>query len=411
MTAVTPRLSKFSRPNVFEIDLGAIARCTRQIRSHIGPDIRFFATLKANAYGYGLLQSARVVLAAGADALSLVSLDDAITLRRDGIEAPILVYAGSVPGKDVVRAVEKYDLIPTLHSEESLAAFARYATREIRVAVKVDVGPERIGVPAEQAVEFIKAVAQCPRLRVEVINAHPNVPGKGNIDACVSWQYRRFVAICEELEQSGIHVRFKVVASSKILRMTGTSMVLNGVDPGAALFSSLEAGQDPDAYQPFRSLKTRLIQARSVFRSDFLEEAPFTIKPGMRLGVIPIGYSDGMHRLNCGEVLVRGERVPILAAPSLEYTRIDLTRVPAAAVGDEVVIVGRQNGNRITPEEVVSRQSAGRVSDLAIEVRPTISRSYVEAPAAAAPVGSRVAEPQSLPDANAEAALEDARGQ
>ena len=379
-----PRVNRFSRPNTFEIDLGAVARCVRQIRHCIGPDIHFFATLKSNAYGYGLIPAAKVVLASGADALSLVDLEDAITLRRAGIEAPILVYAGSVPGKDIVRAAEKYDFIPTLHSEESLAAFARYATREIGVAVKVDVGPERIGVPVEQAVAFVKSVVQHPKLRMQVINAHPNVPGKGSIGDCLEWQYRRFAGICGELEHAGIHVPFRVVASSKILRMTGTSMVLNAVDPGAALFSALAADQSQDRYQPFRSLKSRLIQVKNVSRTEFLDEAPFRIIPNMRIGVIPIGYSDGMNKLHCGEVLVRGERVAILGSPALEYTRVDLTRVPSAAVGDEVVIIGRQNTSRINPEEVMAKQSAVRVSDLALEVRATIARVYVESDATSA---------------------------
>jgi alanine racemase len=348
------------------------------VRDRIGPDIRFFATLKANAYGYGLMPAAKAVVAAGADALSLVSLEDAIALRRAGIQVPILVYAGTVPGKDIVRAVEKHDVIPTLHSEESLAAFARYATREMRVAVKVDVGPERIGVPAEQAVAYVRSVVQHPKLRLEVINAHPSVPGKGRIADCLEWQYRRFVSICEELEQADIRVPYKVVAGSKILLMTGRSMLLNAVDPGAALFSPLLADGSKDRYQPFRSLKSRLIQVKNVFRTEFLEEAPFKITPGMRTGIVPIGYSDGMNRLHCGEVLVRGERVPVLGSPALEYTRVDLTRVPSAAVGDEVVIIGQQNANRIGPEEVMTKQSAARVPDLALEVKPTIARVYVE---------------------------------
>ena len=162
-------------------------------------------------------------------------------------------------------------------------------------------------------------------------------------------------------------------------RMTGQSMVLNAVDPGAALFSSFTPGDAEEIYQPFRCLRTRLIQARKVFRTEFAEEAPFRITPGMRIGIVPIGYSDGVHRLHCGEVLVRGERVPILGAPSLEYTRIDLTRVPAAVAGDEVVIIGPQGQSRISPEEVAQKQSAARVSDLALEVRPTIMRTYINA--------------------------------
>lgn len=371
--------AKFARPNSFEIDLGAIARCVRQVRQSIGPDIHFIATLKANAYGFGLLPAARTVLASGADALSLVSLEDAITLRRADIGAPILVYAGSVPDRTVVRAIEKYRLMPTLHSAESLSTFARYATREIDVAVKVDVGQERIGVQAEDAVEFVKAVAREPRLRLRILNAHPNVPASGRSAECLEWEYARFVAVCESLERAGISVPLKVLASSKILRLTGKSMVLNAVDPGAALFSPLEPQGSGEADQPFRALKSRLIQVGDVRRTEFLEEAPFKISPNMRMGVMPIGYSDGVHRLHCGEVLVRGERVPILGSPALEYTRVDLTRVPGAAVGDEVVIVGRQGAARISPEEVVQKQSVARVSDLALEVRATIARVYVEA--------------------------------
>jgi alanine racemase len=213
---------------------------------------------------------------------------------------------------------------------------------------------------------------------VRILNSHPSVPAKGRSAECLEWQYRRFAAVCEELEQAGIRIPFKVVASSKILRMTGTAMALNAVDPGAALFSSLEPNDADERFQPFRSLKSRLIQARNVFRAEFPEEAPFPIKPGMRIGVAPIGYSDGVHRLHCGEVLVRGRRAAILGSPSLEYIRIDLTQVPDAAVGDDVVIIGRQDDNRISPEEVVKKQSAGRVSDLALEVRPTIARVYVD---------------------------------
>ncbi|MCE9640605.1 MAG: alanine racemase [Betaproteobacteria bacterium] len=287
-----------------------------------------------------------------------------------------MVYAGSAPSEDMVRAAENYDLIPTLTTEEMVAAFVRHARKEIKVAVKLEVGPERIGVIAEDAVKFIKSITACPHLRMHVLNAHPNVPAKGNAEEALAWQFRRFVAASEALERAGIKVPLKVVASSKVLRFAGTSMALNAVDPGAALFSALGPTDSPDDYQPFHALKSQLIQVRNVSRTEFLDEAPFKIVPGMRLGVIPIGYSDGMHRLHCGEVLVRGVRVPILAAPSLEYTRVDLSKVPGAVVGDEVVIIGTQGGQKISPEEVVKKQGASRVPDLALEVRLSIPRIY-----------------------------------
>ena len=157
-------------------------------------------------------------------------------------------------------------------------------------------------------------------------------------------------------------------------------MLMNAVDPGAALFSPLLVEGARDDCQPFRSLKSRLIQVKDILRTEFLEESPFKIVPGMRAGIIPIGYADGMNKLNCGEVLVGGVRVPILGSPALEYTRVDLTRVPSAVVGDEVVIIGQQNDGRISPEEVMAKMSVSRVPDLALEVRSTISRAYIETP-------------------------------
>ena len=312
-----------------------------------------------------------------ADALSLVTLADAVELRRAGITAPILVYAGSVPDAALVEAVEKFDVIPTLHSEESLAAFGRHATQPMKVAVKIDVGQERVGVPYGEAFDFIRRLTAMPNLRLHIVNSHPGVPTRGRIDETLQWQYERFVALCERLAQAGIEVPLRILASSKVLRMRGTSMMLNAVDPGAALFSPFEPGSEDELCQPFRALKTTLIQVRAAHRDEYLEEAPFAVTQGMRIGIVPIGYSDGVHRMHCGEMLVSGKRVPILGAPSLEYTRVDLTSVPDAHVGDEVAIVGRQGDARISPEEVVRKQKAGRVSDIALEVRPTIPRVYV----------------------------------
>ena len=98
----------------------------------------------------------------------------------------------------------------------------------------------------------------------------------------------------------------------------------------------------------------------------------------MRLGVIPIGMGDGFHGLNAGRVLVRGCSVPILARPSLEHTRIDLTAVPDAAVGDEVVLIGRQGAESITPDEVAKQNGLDPLS-LALTIGPRVARVYLGA--------------------------------
>src|SRR5260221_6591739 len=157
-------LDQHARPNRFEIDLGPIEQSTRNIRGLVGDGVTIFAALKCNAYGFGLVPVARTILAAGGDALSLVDRANAIELRRAGITAPILVYPGSVATPEAVRAVEAFDLIPSLIDLPSAALYSRLATRTLRVAVKVDIGQERLRLSPDGAAEAIRAVARMQKL-------------------------------------------------------------------------------------------------------------------------------------------------------------------------------------------------------------------------------------------------------
>ena len=362
------------RPNVVEIDLDAIRRCTRSIREAIGPSVKFFGTLKANGYGFGLVPVAKAVLEAGADAISLISLSDAIELREAGIESPILLYAGGPYDAESVRAIERHRIVPTLHDEASLDALLANVTEPVDCAIKIDAGNERIGVPADAAPEYIARVARSGKLRVAIVNTHPSITAAAGADECLQWQYERFDRACREAQALGASIPLRVMASSKVLRMT-KAMNLDGVDPGQALFTPLEGG--PDDAQPLAKLRTTLLEAKPVNRTEFAAQAPFGGRSPKRLGVIPIGYSDGVHRLNAGAVLVGGTRAALLGPPSIEYTRVDLTDVPDAKAGDEVVIIGAQGAERITPDDVIAHTKAGRLTDLACEIRPGIQRIYL----------------------------------
>jgi len=110
-------------------------------------------------------------------------------------------------------------------------------------------------------------------------------------------------------------------------------------------------------------------------RERFADKAPFPVTAPMRLGVIPMGSADGLNWLHAGRVLVRGRSVPIVSAPSLEHTRVDLTAVPEASIGDEVVIIGRQGESEITMAEVAKRHGLG-LHHVATTVGPRVTRVY-----------------------------------
>jgi alanine racemase len=136
----------------------------------------------------------------------------------------------------------------------------------------------------------------------------------------------------------------------------------------------------PDLRPALRALTSRVITVKELVpRERFADTAPFPVTSPMRLGVIPMGSADGLLWLHAGHVLVRGRKVPIIEGPNLEHTRIDLTAVPDARIGDEVVIIGRQGGAEITLADVARRAGIG-LHHVATTVGPRVARVYRREP-------------------------------
>jgi alanine racemase len=355
------------RPNLLEIDAASATRRVASLRRRVGPRVKIFAALKANGYGFGTLPMAHAALAGGANALALIDRAEAIMLREAGIDAPILLYAGAPIDADAVAAAETHHLILTVLSEREIDIVASYARVPVELAIKLEVGAERIGVVPEQLLAMAERIAQQRLLSLEIVNAHPTFRDDAP-DGVVKEQFSRFVAALERLRAAGQPMPMRLFASSKTLgRFSG--MELDAVDPGQFLFA------DATDVPIIRSLRTVLTQVRRVTRDFVPEQAPFDIGRVRRIGVIPFGKVDGGGRCHVDEVLVRGRRAPILGGPSLEYMRLDLTAIDDAEANDEVVLIGRQGSGQIGLAEVCTAQGA-TPSDIAMAIGPAVLRAY-----------------------------------
>lgn len=371
MTTIASRLL---RPSWLEIDLDAAVHNLRAVRRLVGAERKIFAVVKADAYGFGAREMAEVFVAAGADALAFADLTDAAWMRRQGASLPILVFPSALPG--AAAEVIEQRLIPVLTDLDEAREYAAAARGELEVFVKVDVGLERLGVPADRAVKVIAAIAALPRLRLGGVCTHLHAaadPPPGYID----WQFGRFTSVLDGLAAAGVDVPVKLAASSPLV-VAHRHTYLTAVDPGGMLYG-LPAGNGP-AQVPLvpalRALKSSLIAVKDLEpRERFAAEAPFPVTAPMRLGVIPMGTGDGLAHLHDGRVLVRGRSAPILGSISLEHTRIDLTGVPDALVGDEVVVIGRQGSEEITPAAVAARHGLN-LNGVALSVRERVARVY-----------------------------------
>jgi alanine racemase len=368
------------RPNWLEVDLDAITHNLTQVRQLAGPGTRVFAALKANAYGFGLVRVGQALQAASVDALAVVDPHDAVRLRENGVSAPILLYSGALVEPALVRVVEEYGLMLTAGDLPSAHVFSSAAAKTIPVFAEVDAGLERLGIPAVEAADAIEEIAHLPHLRLEGVYAHCHVSPGMSLEPYVTWQFKRLEQVLGALEKRGVHVPIAMAASSPVLLMT-RAMSLNAVDVGRLLYGVLRPGIEPapqalNLRPAFIGLKSRLVHCKRVERPDYRDQVPFPIRPNMRIGVAPMGFADGLGILHAGEALVRGRRVPLLGAPSLEHTRLDLTDVPEAGVGDEVVFIGRQGEAEIRADEILGRYGTEPPGRLAVAVQESVPRVY-----------------------------------
>ncbi len=383
-----------SRPNAFDVDLGAIAHNVAVLRRILPAGTRICAAVKASAYGFGLLPVARTLQDAGADILGLVDPGDATALRANRISCPILLYGGSVIDEQLVRLARDNDIILTISDDESLSmAASGEGTVPTRVFVEVDVGLERLGVSADSAPSLVRKAASSGGISLDGVYTHMHVPPRAGVSEYVGWQFARFRALLDGVARDGYSTGVSMAASTPVMLLT-SSMSMDAVDVGRYLYGIVRPGVEPSLAQlglrpAFLALRSRITHCKDIDRSDYVDMMAFPVRSGMRVGVAPIGFADGLAFLNCGEALVRGQRAPILGSLSLEHVSLDVTGIPGAGNGDEVVFIGRQGSAEITQGEVIAGQPKHfPPASLAASVRETVPRVYLPADATPSAAGA-----------------------
>jgi len=374
-----PDPDSLSRPNAVEVDLGAIAANTRIVRALAGPHTTMFGAVKSNGYGLGLPQVARAMLAGGIDGFTLSDPADAIRIRNAGIRGPILLYGGILPAADVVAGMLRYDLTGTVTDAVAAHAFAAAvratASAPLRVFAKVDIGLERLGVYAEDGADLVRLIRDLPELVLAGVYTHVH----GSADAgYLTWQLDRFDGLLAELARAGIDVPLRLGESSATLGAQHRP-ALNAIDPGHLLYGILPVGRSagPAGLRPaLRSLTSRIIHIKTIKRLEYQEQATIAVRPGMRIGVIPIGRGDGLRSLTVGCARVGDVLVPIVGRLSLEHTRLDLTEAPGSIVGDKVELIGGDAGTGLSAAEVAAANDLDAVG-LLMEIRSSVRRVYV----------------------------------
>lgn len=334
------------RPVWAEIDLDAVAHNIREIRRLVGPDVEVSGVVKANAYGHGSPQFARCLLANGATRLAVATLDEALELRKAGIEARILVLGWTPPQQAATIVANGID--QCLYSMDLARALSQAAIdqdREAMVHIKIDSGMGRIGLrPDENPVDEIVTMLKLPGIVFEGIFTHFAVA-----DACdktyTHGQFAAFTALIDEIAARGHEPRIRHCANSATI-IDLPEMHLDMVRPGIILYGVLPSDEvlaERIDLHPTMRFKARVTHVKQLAVGETVSYGRrFTAERPSVIASLPLGYADGYHRILSGraEVVVRGHRAPVVGRVCMDQFMIDVTDIPEVSAGDEVLLWG-----------------------------------------------------------------------
>ncbi|QMV43286.1 alanine racemase [Cohnella cholangitidis] len=356
----------YYRPTVAEISLDALDRNIGAFRERLAVGTKLLASVKANAYGHGAVEIARRAVASGADYLGVAFLDEALQLRASGIDAPILVL-GYTPPEGYLLAREQ-GITVTLYRDRMLDEVESLPLstdgKKLKAHIKIDSGMGRLGLlPGPQAERFMERAFSLPQLEVEGLFTHYARADEED-KAYTHLQVERFAGVVDYVRRSGLPISIIHSGNSAAgidLPENVGHMLRLGISM-YGLYPSDEVNFGAVRLEPVLSLKTSIVHTKRLPAGEGISYGTRYFTQGEEvIGTLPIGYADGFSRMLSGkaEVLVRGQRVPVLGTICMDQCMIRLNDAASGGTaiepGEEVVIIGRQGDAILSAEEVAAK--------------------------------------------------------
>ncbi len=371
---------------VAHVDLAAIRHnfiaLQRLAHKHMvaGPQkhMELISVVKADAYGHGMLDVARAIDECGGKFFGVSDVNEGILLREAGFKQDILVFETTLP--DLAQPIVDHDLTPTICTIELASAIHRYAKplkRTIDVHVKIDTAMGRLGIPLEGAYDFIENLRSLSQLNLQGIYTH--FPSADSNEQLTLKQIKSFLDLIAQLEERGVH--FTYVHAANSMGFVGYKNVFfNLARPGLMLYGLYpnETAHGKIHLKPALSVTSKIIFLKNISKGQGISYGhSFVASRDMTIAVLPIGYNDGYSRSfsNKADVIIDGERCPIVGRVTMDQTMVDVTHVKSPRLGMPVVILGEQKGRSVTADELA--QWTGTINyEIVCSLGNRLSRVY-----------------------------------
>lgn len=372
--SMLPRLkAKPVRPDSWiELNLDRMGENLDKIRKQVKRPV--MAVIKANAYGHGLIPTARFLDDNGIDSLMVCKLEEAISLREAGVVCPILNFGPYFP--ESAEALIQYDISQSVFTDDvrQLDAVAQDMAKMAKVHIHIDTGMGRMGIPYHEAQPFISELSSFSNLDIQGISTTLTED-----EAFDREQVKRLISLCQKAEKSGILLGLKHAASSAAI-LSDPDFYLDMVRPGILLYGYYpsEKAQQEDRLdlKPVLQLKCRVAAVKILRGGDSIAyHRAYTAQKREKIAVLPIGYSDGypFNLAGRGFVLLNEKRAPIIGAITANHLEARLDLDSPVSLGDEVVLIGTQGEQNISAAEVAQWAEVSTYKIL-IELNPLLPR-------------------------------------
>jgi alanine racemase len=318
------------------------------------------AVIKADAYGHGLVPTARALLSAGAKTFAVGTVDEAVALRDSGLPCRIISLLGPIDAEQC-QALWAYDIIPFVHHADQLQLLigvGRHMDASLGVALKCDTGMRRLGFSRKQAAEAARSIIACPGLHLTMLSSHLATADDPEDVDYVTAQIQEFTAIREMLLASGLTFQSNLANSAAILAHPEAHF--DSRRAGIALYGGNPFVRTPLAhlgqgFKPAMEVAARIVSVHDLAPGQSISYGrTFTAPDRMRVAVVAAGYADAYSRnlSNSGFMLLNDSRVPICGRVCMQLTAVDVSEVPAPRPGDEILLLGGQGEEAITPDDL-----------------------------------------------------------
>jgi alanine racemase len=343
---------RYYRPTFAEINLANLAYNFRKVKSHLSRKIKILVTVKADAYGHGLIPVSRKLVSCGVDYLGVASIDEGIILRNSGIRVPILILGMIL--KNDIDPLFNYNLTPTVCDLGLAKIIDKKAARLKKIKaihIKVDTGMGRIGVMHYDAEGLVRDISKLKHLKIEGLFTHFAFADINK--EFTLYQIKLFNKLIARLGSLGLKIPLLHTANS-IGLIKHKESHFNMVRPGLVIYGLYPDERLKIKLKPVLSLRTRAVFVKDLPKGYGVSYGhEYTTSRRSRIVTLPIGYGDGYPRnlSNRAPVLIKGKRFTVSGRICMDQIMVDVGKTKVKA-GDEAILIGTQGRKSVTTEEL-----------------------------------------------------------